>query len=122
MGNTIANEKKDSMQDRLVAADAQNQPEIVQRLLAAGVDIETRDTHGSTALLLATHHNAVEAVRILIESGADVNAMDKSVSKPDSNTHPANRYDELRELKSLLDEGVITPDEYEQEKSAILSN
>ena len=82
MGNTIANETKDSMQDHLLAAAAQNQSEIVQRLLAAGVDIETRDTHGSTALLLATHANAAEVARILIESGADVNAMDNISDSP----------------------------------------
>ena len=82
MGKTIANETQDSMQNRLLTAAAQNQTEIVQQLLVAGVDIETRDTHGRTALLLATHHNAVEAARILIESGADVNAMDNISDSP----------------------------------------
>lgn len=38
-----------------------------------------------------------------------------------SGTHSRSRYEELRELKSLLDEGVITPDEYEQEKREILA-
>ena len=82
MGNTIASETKDSMPDRLLAAAAQNQTEIVQQLVASGVDIETRDTQGRTALLLATHHNAVEAARFLIESGADVNAMDSISDSP----------------------------------------
>ena len=31
------------------------------------------------------------------------------------------RYDELRELKALLDEGVITLEEYEKEKSEVLA-
>jgi len=39
---------------------------------------------------------------------------------PHSPKTSTNRYDELRELKSLLDEGVITQKEYEQEKSEIL--
>ena len=33
-------------------------------------------------MLLATHHNAVAAARILIESGADVNAMDNISDSP----------------------------------------
>ena len=82
MGKTVANETQDSMQKRLLTAVAQNQAETVQQLLTAGVDIETRDTHGCTALLLATHHNAVEAARVLIESGADVNAMDNISDSP----------------------------------------
>jgi len=32
-----------------------------------------------------------------------------------------SRYDELRELKALLDEGVLTQEEYDQEKSEILA-
>jgi len=82
MGKTMANETQDSMQNRLLAAAAQNQSEIVQQLIAAGVNIETRDAQGRTALLLATHHNAVEAARILIESGSDVNAMDNISDSP----------------------------------------
>ena len=82
MGKTMANETQDSTQSSLLAAAAQNQPEIVQQLLATGVDIETRDTQGRTALLLATHRNATEAARILIESGADVNAMDNISDSP----------------------------------------
>jgi len=82
MGKTMANETQDSTQNRLLAAAAQNQSEIVQQLIAAGVNIETRDAQGRTALLLATHHNAVEAARILIESGSDVNAMDNISDSP----------------------------------------
>jgi len=44
---------------------------------------------------------------------------DKSL--PDSKAHSTGRYEELRELKSLLDEGVITQDEYEREKGEILA-
>jgi hypothetical protein len=103
MGKTMANETQDSMQNRLLAAAAQNQPEVVQQLLAAGVDIETRDTQGRTALLLATHHNAVEAARFLIESGADVNAMD-SIS--DSPYLYAGAEGRLEILRMTLDHGA----------------
>ena len=40
---------------------------------------------------------------------------------PEPTINSSNRYDELRELKSLLDEGIITQEEYEQEKGKILT-
>ena len=43
-----------------------------------------------------------------------------SKSTPVTPSTKQNRYDELRELKSLLDEGVLTQEEYEQEKRKIL--
>ena len=103
MGKTIANETQDSMQNRLLTAATQNQAEIVQQLLAAGVDIETRDTQGRTALLLATHHNAVETARTLIESGADVNAMDNISDSPYLYAGAEGR---LEILRMTLDHGA----------------
>ena len=35
-------------------------------------------------------------------------------------SNPSNKYDHLTRIKSLLDEGVLTPEEYETEKSKIL--
>jgi len=46
-----------------------------------------------------------------------INTDQNDQSRPTPST---NRYDELRELKSLLDDGVITQKEYEQEKGEIL--
>jgi hypothetical protein len=45
--------------------------------------------------------------------GAIENSEEKSSS--------SDRYDNLRKLKSLLDDDVITREEYEQEKSKILA-
>lgn len=53
----------------------------------------------------------------LVFSCVPSNSSKNTSNKPSTNT---SRYDELRELKSLLDEGVLTPKEYEQEKSKIL--
>jgi len=38
--------------------------------------LERRDNKGRTALLIATHNNAIEAAKMLIKLGADVNAKD----------------------------------------------
>lgn len=54
----------------------------VARLLAEGVDIEARDAKDATALLKATHANAIDAARELIRSGADVNAQDHIHDSP----------------------------------------
>lgn len=45
------------------------------------------------------------------------------VDKPEiaGSSGEANKYTQLRELKSLLDDGVITQKEFEKEKEAILS-
>lgn len=42
-------------------------------------------------------------------------------NEPDSTSGSAGRYDNLRELKSLYDDGIITQDEYDGEKAKILS-
>jgi hypothetical protein len=38
----------------------------------------------------------------------------------DNSGNSGDRYDELRKLKTLLDDGIITKEEYEQEKAEIL--
>ncbi len=71
-----------SISQRLLDAAARDDSATVAQLLAAGADIEYRDPQGRSALLLATHRNAVEAARTLIEAGADVNAMDAISDSP----------------------------------------
>ncbi|HTQ10401.1 MAG TPA: PQQ-binding-like beta-propeller repeat protein [Fimbriimonadaceae bacterium] len=48
----------------------------IQALLAAGVDPNTEFRDGGTALLFASQRGHVEAVRMLVEHGANVNAYD----------------------------------------------
>lgn len=54
----------------------------IRNLLAQGIKIDARDESGSTALLVATHANAIPAAKILIEAGADVNAKDHINDSP----------------------------------------
>jgi ankyrin repeat protein len=49
----------------------------VRRLLAAGADVNARDRHGQTALMLAAHRGALDVVEALIEAGADLNTTAK---------------------------------------------
>lgn len=79
MGMTDANE---SNPQRLLAAAAANDAAGLRELLRQGVNIETRDGDGRSALLLATRANAIDAARVLIEAGADVNAKDDISDSP----------------------------------------
>ena len=49
----------------------------VRSLLKKGVDINSKDEHGQTALMNAAHNGQVDLVRLLIEQGADLNTTAK---------------------------------------------
>ncbi|MGV3635178.1 MAG: ankyrin repeat domain-containing protein [Pseudorhodoplanes sp.] len=57
----------------LLEAAANGDAAAVGRSLAAGVKADIRDVSGRTPLLPATHGNHIEAARLLIAAGADVN-------------------------------------------------
>ena len=82
IGAASADQPPDPAHNRLLSAAANNDTAALRGLLAAGVDIEARDARGRTALLVATHHDAVESAALLIAAGADVNAMDDIDDSP----------------------------------------
>jgi len=49
----------------------------VERLIADGVDLDGRDRHGQTALMLAARHGQEAVARILVRHGADLDATAK---------------------------------------------
>ena len=82
MNNLQASENSMTQQSTLHDAAARNDATAIGQLLQQGVDIEGRDNSGRTALLIATHHDAIDAARALIEAGADVNATDNIHDSP----------------------------------------
>lgn len=56
---------------QLMQAARGGQVETMQKLLAQGVDINTRDDKGNTALMLAVTHRQLNTVRMLLDRGAD---------------------------------------------------
>jgi ankyrin repeat protein len=46
---------------------------LIRSALASGLPVDTLDAHQRTALCVATKYNQVEAIRLLVESGADPN-------------------------------------------------
>lgn len=55
----------------LLAATAQGDAEAVRALLAQGVDVNSRDDSGRSALMLAAQRGDVALVRLLLGAGAD---------------------------------------------------
>lgn len=58
---------RDDWRDATVAGDGL----AIDRLLADGLDVDGRDRHGQTALMLASLHGQDAMVRLLLEKGAD---------------------------------------------------
>ena len=61
---------------RLVEAAARGDLESVKRLLGRGVDVDSRDAQGRTAVTAAVYADDLEMVQTLIEAGADVDIQD----------------------------------------------
>jgi ankyrin repeat protein len=68
--------------EKLLQAAHTGDVEGVERALAAGADVETRDEHERTALLIAAGEDHVDAARRPIGAGANPNALDDRHDTP----------------------------------------
>jgi hypothetical protein len=48
-----------------------NQPSVIERLLAAGAEVNARNATGFTPLMYASHFHQLDCVRLLVRAGAD---------------------------------------------------
>ncbi|MFF2457121.1 ankyrin repeat domain-containing protein [Peribacillus simplex] len=70
------------MNEQLIQAVALNETDRIRSLIDQGADLNTQDSEGRTATMIATYNNDVETAKILIEAGADVNIQDDMKNSP----------------------------------------
>ncbi|WP_159916216.1 ankyrin repeat domain-containing protein [Pantoea sp. 18069] len=103
MPNNTAPELSPYHYDRIARLlDAQTQ-QVVDELLASGVDLEAPDKEGCTVLMCAVKEGRIGMVKALLQAGANIEARD-----PDGNTPlmEAIARRDLPMVSALLDEGV----------------
>ncbi|MFH0069068.1 ankyrin repeat domain-containing protein [Peribacillus sp. NPDC056705] len=80
--NKQEKEKGKGMNEQLIQAVALNETDRIRSLIDQGADLNTQDSEGRTATMIATYNNDVETAKILIEAGADVNIQDDMKNSP----------------------------------------
>jgi ankyrin repeat protein len=65
------------MGQKLISAAERGDLSTIQRLIAAGAELDAQDERGRTAAVAATYAGHVEAVRALAAAGADLNLRDQ---------------------------------------------
>lgn len=71
-----------AQQENWFAAAERGDLTSLQRMAAAGQNIDARNSQGHTALLVATHRNHIAMAQWLISKGANVNAQDAILDSP----------------------------------------
>lgn len=64
--------------DQLLDSARHNQEDVVKRLISEGVDINSQNAHGKTALMVATEHLAYDVCSVLVGLGADLDIQDEN--------------------------------------------
>jgi uncharacterized protein len=70
------------MNVQLIQAVERKETERIRSLIEQGAVINTQDSKGRTATMIATYNNDVETAKILIQAGADVNIQDDMKNSP----------------------------------------
>lgn len=79
----VAKEDKNMFQDKeIIRLVTDNHLQLVEKLLKAGTDVNTRDGEGRSLLLIATRNGGVAMAKLLVSSGADVNLQDNIKDSP----------------------------------------
>lgn len=78
----ISIEKVDKMKAQFFKAVEKGNIAEINNLLNQGVNINSQDRVGRTALMIATYANDIETAKALIEKGADVNIQDNMKNNP----------------------------------------
>jgi hypothetical protein len=89
---------------QLISASSSGNVEKIKNLLAEGANVNESDSNGWTPLMYAVWKNNINAAKYLIESGADINAMDKHKDK--NALLIASNYSMIEMIKMLIEKGA----------------
>lgn len=78
----IIEEKRETMKEQFFKAVVKGDLKEVNRFLDQGIDINSKDSQGRTAIMIATYAKNAEMVKVLIDKGADVNLRDNMKNSP----------------------------------------
>lgn len=76
-GLSAAQEESQLTAENLYQAARVGDTAAIEKILAAGIDVNAKTPYGGTALAFAAERGQLDAVKLLIEKGADVNAQDE---------------------------------------------
>src|SRR5688572_17112207 len=88
----------------LMKAVQHNDPAAVKRLIAEGVNVSELDANGDAPLVMAAYKGYTEVVRLLLEAGADVAAVDPGMKA--TAIHAAANARRPRSAKLLIQYGI----------------
>jgi hypothetical protein len=90
----------------LFDAIAQEDNEVVKKMIASGFDVNTKNSGGLTALHVAVESENLEIIRFLLNRGANVNAKTKSRVTPIMMIEGGDEENALEILKLLIEKGA----------------
>lgn len=88
----------------LMKAVQHNDPATVKRLIAEGVNVSELDANGDAPLVMAAYKGYTEVVRLLLEAGADVTAVDPGMKA--TALHAAAYAGRTEAAKLLIEHGI----------------
>jgi ankyrin repeat protein len=88
----------------LMKAVQHNDPATVKRLIAEGVNVSELDANGDAPLVMAAYKGYTEVVRLLLEAGADVAAVDPGMKA--TALHAAAYAGRTEAAKLLIEYGI----------------
>ncbi|MGD0279619.1 MAG: ankyrin repeat domain-containing protein [Smithella sp.] len=111
--------EKQTNNESIVDAALNGDINLIKRLLDNGADIEAKDKHGRTALLLATGKGHMEIVKLLLDKGANIEQKD-DLSGAVALTYAASK-GHMEIVKLLIDRGANIEQKDDGGSSALMA-